>query len=117
MVVRMKGICILVIAFALLLSYQNNPIGTIIIGGASVLIYAFFKLRKGSAGGGRSWGFNRGTSYQHSQMEDLINFLVVQNYLKNTTEPNRRCEEEPQSPKFQEIETIKSEILSLFDEE
>ena len=113
----MKGICILVIAFALLLSYQNNPIGTIIIGGVSVLIYAFFKLKKGGAGSGRIWGFNSGSSNQNSQMEDLINLLVVQNYLKNIPEKNRQQEEEPQSPKMQEIKAIKNQILSLFDEE
>ncbi|TFG18653.1 MAG: hypothetical protein EU533_07515 [Promethearchaeota archaeon] len=113
----MKGICILVIAFALILSYQNNPFGTIIVGGVSILIYVFFKSRKGKFGMGRSWGFNKGTSYQHSQMEDLINFLVVQNYLKNSTELNLQQERDPQSPRLQEIEAIKNEILSLFDEE
>jgi hypothetical protein len=112
----MKGMCFLIITFALILSYQKNPFGTIIVGGIGFLIYAFFKLRKRSTGTRRGWVFNKGISPQHSQMEDLINLLVIQSFLKNGIEPDGKKERPEPSSKFQELEAMKKEILSLFDE-
>lgn len=112
----MKGMCFLVIAFALILSYQKNPFGTIIAGGIGLMVYAFFKSRKKGAGTRRGWVFNKGGSPQHSQMEDLISLLVVQSLLKNRIEPEEKKERREPSSKFQELETMKKEILSLFDE-
>lgn len=112
----MKGICFLVMGFALILSYQKNPFGTIIIGGIGILLYVLFKSRKKSTGNRRRWIFNKGSSPQHSQMEDLINLLVIQNFLKDRIEPNEIKERPESSSKFQELEAMKKEILSLFDE-
>lgn len=113
----MKGICILIIGLAFILSYQKNPLGTIIIGGVSILIYAFFKSRKRTTKRRGGWAFSKSRPYRQSHMEDLINLLIVQNYLKERTEPSRRQEEQNSSPKLQEIEALKNQILSLFDED
>ena len=112
----MKGICFLVIAFALILSYQKNPFGTIIAGGIGLLVYVLVKSRKKGAGTRRGWVFNKGGSPQHSQMEDLINLLVVQSFLKIGIDPVEKKERLEPSSKFQELEAMKKEILSLFDE-
>jgi hypothetical protein len=112
----MKGACFLVIALALILSYQKNPFGTIIAGGIGLLVYVFFKSRKWGAGTRRGWIFNKGGTSQQSHMEDLINLLVVQSFLKNGSESEEKQERLESLSKFQELEAIKKEILSLFDE-
>lgn len=114
--VKLKGMCFLVIAFALILSYQNNPFGTIITGSIGILIYAVFKLRKKGTGPRRGWVFNKGSSHQHSQMDDLIKLLVVQNFLNNGREPEKIREVQEPSRNINNLEEMKNEILSLFDE-
>ena len=112
----MKGMCFLVIIFALILSYQKNPFATIIMGGIGILIYAVFKSRKKGTGTRRGWVFNKGRSNQHSQMDDLIKLLVVQNFLNNSREPETPKEGQEPSTNFKDLEEMKNEILSLFDE-
>lgn len=114
--VKLKGMCFLVIALALILSYQKNPFATIITGGIGILIYAVFKSRKKGTGTRRGWVFNKGISNQHSQMDDLIKLLVVQNFLNNSKEPEKPKEVQETSTNFKDLEEMKNEILSLFDE-
>ena len=108
--------CFLVVALALILSYQKNPFGTIMIGGIGILMYVLYKSRKRSNGTRRGWVFNKGSSHQRSQMEDLINLLVVQSFLKNTIESEKPQEQPKPSKKLSDLEKMKNEILSLFDE-
>jgi hypothetical protein len=116
MVVKLKGMCFLVIAFALILSYQKNPFATIITGGIGILIYAVFKSRKKGTGPRRGWVFNKGSSHQHSQIDDLIKLLLVQNFLNNRREPEKTQVEQEPSININNLEEMKNEILSLFDE-
>jgi hypothetical protein len=115
-VVKIKGICFLVIAIALFLSYQKNPVGTIIIGGISLFIYAIFKSRKRGTEPRRRWVFNKGRAHSHSQMDDLIKLLLVQNLLNNRREPEKTQKGRDLSRNFEDLEKIKNETLSLFDE-
>jgi hypothetical protein len=114
--VKMKGMCFLVVAFALILSYQKNPFGTIIIGGIGIFIYAAFKLRKKGNGSRRGWVFNKGRDHQTSQMDDLIKLLVVQNFLNDGRKTEKRREEKEPSRDFKDLEKIRNETLALFDE-
>jgi hypothetical protein len=108
--------CFLIVAFALILSYQKNPLGTIIIGGIGIVIYAVFKSKKKGTGTRRGWIFNKGRAHQTSQMDDLIKLLVVQNFLSNGREMEKTREEKEPSRNFKDLEKIKNETLSLFDE-
>jgi hypothetical protein len=112
----MKGMCFMIVAFALILSYQKNPLGTIIIGGIGIAIYAVFKSRKKGTGSRRGWIFNKGRAHQISQMDDLIKLLVVQNFLNDRRETVETREEKEPSKNFKDLEKIKNETLSLFDE-
>jgi curved DNA-binding protein CbpA len=114
--VKVKGMCFMIVAFALILSYQNNPLGTIIVGGIGIVIYVFFKSRKKGTGSRRGWIFNKGRAHQASQMDDLIKLLVVQNFLNDRRETEKRPEEKQPSSNFKDLEKIKNETLSLFDE-
>ena len=116
MVVKLKGMCFLVIALALIMSYQKNPFGTLIVGGIGILVYLLYKSRKRSNGTRRGWIFNKGSSHQRSQMEDLINLLVVHSFLNNSMESEKPQETPKSSKKLSDLEKMKNEILSLFDE-
>ena len=110
----MKGLCFLVIGLALVISFQNNPLGTILMGGVGILIYAFLKSRKNRTSGG-GLIFRKGAT-SVSPSHDLMTLLMVQAILDR----NSRHDRPPSSDgnaKDTEIERLKHEVLALFEEE
>jgi hypothetical protein len=113
----MKGMCLLVIAFGLFISYQSNPLGTILIGGGAIIVYAIFKFRKNKSMTRRRGGlFRKGTGSIQTPLEDLVSLLVVQNLLGKDPHPYDVPPKQKLGQKENEIERIKQEVLALFDE-
>jgi hypothetical protein len=114
----MKGMCFLVIAFALIFSYQSNPLGTILIGGGGILIYALFKFRKSKNTTRRRGGiFRKGIGSNSAPIEDLVSLLVVQNLLGKSSQTVQDTIPQSSVQKKNEIEQMKQEVLALFDGE
>ena len=113
----MKGLCFLVIGLAFVISYQSNPLGTIIMGGVGILIYAFFKSRKSrSLGRGSGIIYRKGSASTSSPATDLMTLLMVQAILDRGS----RCDNHPSNEKNaenKEMESLKREVLALFNED
>lgn len=110
----MKGLCFLVIGFALIMSYQSNPLGTILMGGVGIVIYAFLKSRKNRASGGGL--IYRKGSASVSPSQDLMTLLMVQAILDRGSRHDGPLSSDEVSENT-EIERLKHDILALFEEE
>lgn len=117
--VRVKGMCFLIIMFALFISYQSNPLGTILIGGVFILIYAYLKSRKNRGSGRGSGGllFRKGSSSVSSPSNDLMTLLMVQAILDRGSQNNNTPSNKEKNTEKNEMERLKQEVLSLFEEE
>ena len=113
----MKGMCFLIIGFALIISYQSNPIATILIGGACILIYLFFKSRKnGNSRRGSGLLFRKGSNPVSSPINDLMTLLMVQAILDRGS-PQGNPPSNEKTKEVNDIEQLKHEVLALFEED
>jgi len=116
-VVIVKGICFLVIGFALVVSYQSNPLGTILIGGVAMLIYIYIKSHKNRISG-KSSGllFQKGNATVSSPTNDLMTLLMIQTILDRGSQRDNPPTNEINAEK-EAMESLKHEVLALFEED
>jgi hypothetical protein len=115
----MKGYCFLVIAVALIIFYQREPMYTLIIGGVIIIGYLVVKGRK--SGTGFLGGIVGNTqSSQERNIDDLITLIMVQQLLNESNSskqlPSVTVDSKEQE-RNQRISEAQEKILNLFDNE
>ena len=112
----MKGFCLVAVVIAMLMFYQKEPIYTLIIIGAGLFFYLFYKARK--SGNGLLGVFMSGNqTSQNRNFDDLMALIMLQQLLSNSPQgssASREISEESQKRRG-EIDKIQREVLDLLD--
>ncbi len=110
----MKGFCLIAIVVAMLMFYQREPIYTIIIIGIGLVIYIFYKSRKG--GKGIMGAFFSGNQSQHDgRMDNLITLMMLQQLSSTSSQGNSASHQisEDARKRREAIDKTQKEVLEL----
>jgi hypothetical protein len=110
----MKGFCLIAIIVAMLMFYQKEPVYTVVIIGAGVIIYFVYKAKK--SGKGLFGAFLSGSqSQQDSRLDDLIALIMLQQLTSGNSQNNNAIQQisEEARKRRETIDKTQQEVLDL----
>jgi hypothetical protein len=98
----------------MLMFYQKEPVYTIVIVGAGLAIYLYYKAKKSGKGGIGSL-FGGQQSPQERNFDDLVTLLMLQQLISNNPQSNTTSKQisEESRRRREEIEKTQREVLDL----
>ncbi len=114
----MKGFCYIVLILGFFIFYQQNPVYSIIIIVLFIAVYLFFKSRSSGSNNGVFGFFSGKNATQANRMDDLINLMVIQQIMSNSSQNNDYANKNNEkAEKDKQIDKIKEEVLELLEED
>lgn len=111
---KVGGYCLIAIVIAMLMFYQREPVYTLIIAGAGLTLYLYYKAKKSGKGGIDSF-FSGPQSSQERNFDDLIALMMLQQLISSNPQTNTASKQisEESKKRREEIEKIQKEVLDL----
>ena len=110
----MKGYCLIAVVVAMLMFYQKEPVYTILIVGAGVVLYLVYKARKSGKGLLGSF-FGGGQSHQERNFDDLVALMMLQQLVSNNSQNNSASQQisEESQKRRDDADKFQKEISDL----
>ena len=110
----MKGYCFLVLIIVVLITFQKEPLLTMIFVGGGIVLYMFYKSRRSGSGflGGMLGGK---ASAQERNIDDLISLIMIQQLLSENSQPEYKTLDKKQEEKRAYLEKTSKEIAEILE--
>ena len=114
----MKGFCLIAIIVAMLMFYQKEPVYTVVIVGAGLGLYLYFKAKKSGKGVLGSF-FSGPQSSQDRNFDDLLTLMMLQQLISSNPQNSSASQQISAESKKrrEEVEKTQREVLDLLSSE
>lgn len=111
---KVGGYCLIAIVIAMLMFYQREPVYTLVIAGAGIALYLYYKVKKNGKGGLGSF-FSGPQSSQERNFDDLVALMILQQLISSNPQTNTASKQisEESKKRREEIEKTQKEVLDL----
>jgi hypothetical protein len=112
--VKIGSYCLIAIVIAMLMFYQKEPVYTIVIAGAGLALYLYYKAKKSGKGLLGSF-FSGPQSPQERNFDDLVALMMLQQLISSNPQTNTASKQisEESKKRREEIEKTQKEVLDL----
>ena len=111
---KVGGYCLIAIVIAMLMFYQKEPVYTLVIAGAGLTLYLYYKAKKSGKGMLGSF-FSGPQSSQERNFDDLVALMMLQQLISSNPQTNTASKQisEDSKKRREEIEKTQKEVLDL----
>jgi hypothetical protein len=110
----MKGYCLIAVIIAMVVFYQKEPVYTVVIVGAGVALYLFYKAKKSGKGLlGSFFGGNQ--AHQERNFDDLVALMMLQQLVSSNSRGSTAAQQisEDSQKRREQVNKVQKEIRDL----